>query len=181
MIMEYWKHIELVDINIIISKTKQFIEKHTPYLDKRMFRGPFNSLSTKGFGDFIPELHPALKAHGLYYEDANLYIMWNNQDALPHKDYTGAIARLNIPILNCEGTWTTFYQNLKCRRLMLPNGNPFYMTTNKDYIETTRIEMIKPAICRISEGHSVIMDEKRCPRIMLTLSTVPDVGLLLDN
>jgi len=179
--MQYWKHININNLETIISKTKQFIELQTKHLDKSTFTGPFNALSTAEFKNYMPELLAALKEHGLYYEDANLYVMWNNQDALPHKDYTGAIARLNIPILNCEGTWTTFYENLKSRRLMLPNGNPYYMTVNKDYTEVTRVEMIKPAICRISEGHSVLMDEERCPRIMLTVSTIPDVGLLLDD
>ena len=179
--MQYWKHIELADVETIIAKTRQYIEKHTTHLDKKTFRGPFNALDNSSFKAFMPELVAALREHGLFYEDANVYVMWNNQDALPHKDYTGAIARLNIPILNCEGTWTTFYKNLQTRRLMLPTGNPYYLTTNKDYEEATRVEMLKPAICRISEGHSVIMDEERRPRIMLTVSTIPDCGLLFDD
>ena len=62
----------------------------TKHLDKSTFTGPFNALNTSEFKNYIPELLAALKEHGLYYEDANLYVMWNNQDALPHKDYTGA-------------------------------------------------------------------------------------------
>jgi hypothetical protein len=179
--MEYWKQIELSNIETIIAKTKEYIETKTTHLDKKTFRGPFNALDNHTFKNFMPELIASLREHGLFYEDANVYVMWNNQDALPHKDYTGAIGRLNIPILNCEGTYTTFYENLKTRRLMLPTGNPYYLTTNKDYVEASRVEMLKPAICRISEGHSVIMDEERRPRIMLTISTIPDAGLLLNN
>lgn len=179
--MQYWKQLELSNFDTIVAKTNEFIKTKTSHLDKTTFTGPFTVWDDQAFNKFVPELTLSLREHGLFYEHANLYVMWDNRDALPHKDYTGAIARLNIPILNCQGTYTLFYENLKSRRLVLPNGNPFYVTTNKDYIEVTRIEMLKPAVCRISEGHSVIMDETRRPRIMLTIATVPDTGLLLDN
>jgi hypothetical protein len=107
--------------------------------------------------------------------------MWDNKDCLPHKDYTDSIARVNFPILNCEGTRTVFYDNLKSKRLILPTGAPFYMTMNKDYVEVDSVEVTQATIVRISEGHSVIMNEEKFPRITLTLSFTPDIGLLLDD
>jgi hypothetical protein len=55
------------------------------------------------------------------------------------------------------------------------------MTINKDYEEVGGVEIDRPTIVRISEGHTVVMNDKSFPRITLTVSTIPDVGLLLDD
>jgi hypothetical protein len=107
--------------------------------------------------------------------------MWNNKDSVVHKDYTDSIGRINIPLLNCNGTYTMFYENVKSKRLILPTGAPFYMTTNKDYIEADRVEINEPTIIKVCDAHNVIMNEHSAPRITLTLACTPDAGLLLED
>lgn len=179
--MQYWKRLNIEYEDVIKSKTLDFITHHTEHMDKKKYRGPFITLPTQPYIDFVPEIHLAFNPLGLYFEDANIFLMWNNKDCMPHKDYTDSIARVNLPILNCENTQTVFYKNLKSKRMMLPTGAPFYITMNKDYEEVTRMETNQATIVRISEGHSVIMNETKFPRITLTLSFNPDPGLLLDD
>jgi hypothetical protein len=179
--MSYWKRIELKNIDVIIEKSLEFLKIHTPYMMKESFKGAFISLAPYQFLQKIPEITESLQEHGLFVEDANIYVMWNNKDSVVHKDYTDSIGRINIPLLNCEGTYTTFYENVHSRRLVLPTSAPFYMTTNKDYIEVDRVEIIQPTIIKVCDGHNVIMDETRVPRITLTLTCTPDAGLLLDD
>lgn len=179
--MQYWKHIDIDHYDTIVSKTLDFIKTKTVHMDRKKYRGPFINLPHYDFIKHVPEVNLAFKKYGLFFEDANIFLMWDNRDCVPHKDYTDSIARVNLPILNCEGTKTLFYENLKSKRLILPTGAPFYMTMNKDFRQVDEVEMTQATIVRISEGHSVIMNESNFPRITLTLSFTPDVGLLLDD
>jgi hypothetical protein len=179
--MQYWKHINIDYYDIIVSKTYEFIKCKTDHLDKSKYKGPFINLPHHQFIEYIPEINLAFKPYGLFFEDANIFLMWDNKDCIPHKDYTDSIARINLPILNCEGTKTLFFDNLKSKRLILPTGAPFYMTVNKDYKQVDEVEITQATICRISEGHTVIMNQSNFPRITLTMSFTPDAGLLLDD
>lgn len=180
--MNYWKYIDLdpVLLKIIQEKSMAFLNNNTHHMDKTKFMGPFNNLG-HDFINHVPEVREAFRQHNMFYEDANIFLMWNNKDCVPHKDYTDSIARVNIPLLNCDGTYIVFYENLKAKRLILPTSAPFYATVNNDYKEVARVEFNRPIIARISEGHHVIMDETRVPRITLTMSFNPDPGLLLDD
>jgi hypothetical protein len=179
--MEYWKRIKLSNIDTIISKSLDYVMQNTHHMEKGKFRGPFISISNQEYLKHVPEIHEALREHKLFFEDVNIYMMWQNSDIMPHKDYTAAIGRINIPLLNCSGSHTIFYEGLKAKRLMLPTGNPFYATVNKDYKEVTRVEITEPTIVRVSQGHSVDMNVDLVPRITLTIATVPDAGLLLED
>lgn len=177
----YWKYIDLENLEVIQKKTIEFLHNKTTYLDRSKYRGPFENLKRYNFLNIIPEITESFRKLDLFPDDASLYITFKNSDSVPHKDYTDSIARVNIPILNCEGTFTTFYENIKVQKLILPTGAPYFMTYNNDYYEVDRMPFNQPAIVRISEGHNILMDENRFPRITLTISTTPDAGLLLDD
>jgi hypothetical protein len=177
----FWKRIDLKNLETIRTKTLDFLYKETSLLEKTKFRGPFINLKKFGFLDRIPEIAESFRKLDLFPDDASIYVTYRNKDSAPHKDYTDSIGRVNIPILNFEGSFTTFYANVKARRLVLPTGAPFYLTSNTDYYEVDRMPFDFPAIVRISEGHDIVMDETRVPRVTLTISTTPDAGLLLDD
>lgn len=177
----YWKKIELDNLELIREKTLNFLKIETDHLERAKFKGPFINLKKYKFLEQIPEIGVAFRKLGLFPDDASIYVTYQNKDSFPHKDYTDSIARVNIPILNYEGSFTTFYANVKAQRLVLPTGAPFYMTSNNDYYEVDRMPFEFPAIVRISEGHNIVMDETKTPRVTLTISTTPDAGLLLDD
>jgi len=181
--MQYWKRLDLDNWELIAEKTLDYIKNHTTLLDQSTFKGPFNPFDTAHFISEVPELAQSFAKHGLHYEAANVYVMWANEQSFPHKDYTDSIGRINIPILNCAESSTVFYSNLQGRRVVLPTGAPFYMTMNrKSLIQVGSVEINQPTIVRISEGHDVILPNNMpVPRITLTVSTVPDCGLLLDD
>ena len=113
-----------------------------------------------------------------------VYIMRNNSDIAPHKDSTRSNARINIPILNCNDTWTLFYRgapNIKPAPLVLPNGVVYIGYHNADIEEVDRVCISEPTIIRPQEIHSVIMQEKNSPRITLTVTCNPDPEFLLEQ
>jgi hypothetical protein len=181
--MQYWKRIEMQNWEVIAAKTLDYIKEYTKLLDRTSYKGPFNSFNTLHYLEKVPEIQDACKKYGLHYETANVYVMWSNEHSFPHKDYTDSIARINLPILNCAGSSTVFYKGLKGRRMVLSTGSPFYLTVDRKNIEQVDVvEIDQPTIIRVSEGHDVILPENPIlPRISLTISTAPDVGLLLDD
>jgi hypothetical protein len=181
--MQYWKRIEVDNWELIVQRTIDYIKKHTTLLDRSTYKGPFNSFNTAHYLAEVPEIVDSFKKYGLHYETANVYVMWSNDHSFPHKDYTDSIARINLPILNCEGSSTVFYKDIQGKRMMLPTGAPFYLTMDRKNVEQVdSVEINQPTIIRVCEGHDVIMPENSpVPRITLTVSTAPDCGLLLDD
>jgi hypothetical protein len=95
--MEYWKRIKLSNIDTIISKSLDYVMQNTHHMEKVKFRGPFISISNQEYLKHVPEINEALREHKLFFEDVNIYMMWQNSDIMPHKDYTAAIGRINSP------------------------------------------------------------------------------------
>ena len=180
---EYWKKIEIDNLEVIRKKTLDWLTNETDYLLKSKWKGPFVPLKKHRFLEVVvPEIAESFRKLDLFPDDASIYVTYHNGDSIPHKDYTDSIGRINIPILNYENSFTVFFENLKGKRAILPTGSPFYMTTNRDYYEVTRLPFDSPAIVRISEGHDILMtDFTRVPRVTLTISTTPDAGLLLND
>lgn len=178
--MKYWKYLELDNSEKIHEKTLKYIQEKTDFMDKSKYKGPYITLNFFEYKKTVPELQESFLKYGLYITGIHIFLMWRPGDCIPHKDYTDSIARVNFPILNCQGSKTIFYENLKSKRAMLPTRSPFYITVNKDYKEVDSVEIDRPTIVRISEGHTVKMNSEKFPRITLTVSTIPDVGLLLD-
>ena len=180
--MQYWKRIHLEHFEVIQRKTLELIKSHpSNVLDKRNFRGSFIPIPDTEFMAKVPEINQSFALYGRQCVKSSLYLMWNNSDALPHVDGAESIARVNIPILNCEGTSTVFYENIVTRPLRLPTGVVFEPVINHDYREVTRVEISSPTIIRVREGHSVIMNESQAPRITLTLHVEPDIVDLLED
>ncbi len=178
--MKYWKRIKLEYKKEIRERTLELITRHSKILDPRDFKGSFIPMPPE-FVQHNPYINKAFEPYGRTCIEASVYIMWNNLDAIPHIDYQEAVARVNIPILNCENTSTIFYDNVQTKTLILPTGAPYHAVTNSDYYEVDRVEVNEPTILRISAPHSIVMNEQKAPRLTLTLMLDPDIGELLDN
>lgn len=180
--MEYHKKIDLTNYDTIVEKTLDFLKTKTHHFDRSTFSGPYIPLDSKAYADHVPEMVASLREYGLYIETVSIYLMWKPGDVKPHIDYTGCKGRVNLPILNCAGTLTKFYDNLITRRMKLGTGATYTINVNpEDPILVDQIEMTQTAIVRVSEGHSVQMDAAHFPRITLTISTIPDAGTLLED
>ena len=178
--MKYWKRIQLEHVEIIQKKTLALMAKHSDIMDRTKFKGSFIPFPDQ-YLDHVPEVNQAFAPYGRVCVKAAVYLMWNNRDAMPHVDGEDSIARVNIPLLNCEGTSTVFYENIKTMALKLPTGVVYHPVVNTDYYEVDRVEINSPTILRVTSGHSIIMDEARAPRITLTLMLDPDIHTLLDD
>jgi hypothetical protein len=131
---------------------------------------------------YIPELITAFEGHTVLGTAA--YIMYNHTPGGPHKDATTAWARVNIPILNCEDTVTSFWhadQEEQPERIQQPNGLFFEWYDEGKLTLMATVTIDQPTIIRVREIHSVRLLSERRPRITLTLRLDPDPVHLLEN
>jgi hypothetical protein len=102
-------------------------------------------------------------------------------------------ARLNIPLMNCEGSYTAFYNftpeefnQFKLSSVNRTYGDHVSKGTTKwwDFDDSvakpaTKVELIQPTILRTSYPHSVTCEGKRFPRITMTISFKEDLSKYL--
>lgn len=180
--MQYWKRININDLEIIQRKTLEYIKNNR---DKFAANTPFNPIDFKSFIPAVPEFLTAFSEHGLTPTKVAMYIMFSNPDGAAHRDYLTDKARINIPILNCENSWTNFYKLInpesKPKISINAKGQPYQSYDPADIVLEDRVQIIQPTIIRPMEIHSIEMDETRVPRITLTVCTNPMPEFLLED
>lgn len=168
--MEYWRYIPIKDLDIIKAKTIDYLNKNPHTVTTT-----FNILPFKQYTAAVPEILTAIEGHEP--RQISVYFMQDNRQGAAHIDSFSEPFRINIPIANCKGTWTCFYQlkdNIKHGvRKRLPNGE-FYDHYPEEHIElVSKVEINTATIIRTSAIHSITMDEARSPRITLTMTMRP--------
>jgi hypothetical protein len=180
--MIYYKEIDIIDYDTIVSKSLAFTKQN-----EKIFNRTLNaSLYWFNFYEYskaVPEVVESFGKLGLKCIDACVYVMYNPAHTSLHKDHTTRLARINLPLLNCENTYTNFYSNVIFEAWMNPDTrNISYPAVNTDYVLETRVEMKKTTVVRISEAHKVDMPAGNpVPRITLSLQFDKDPVFLLDN
>lgn len=179
--MKYWTRLKLNNLEIIQKKSLDFIKK---YKDTLAYTS-FNPLDFETFSQEVPELAESLKEHGLTLTKVNTYIMFDNSGGAAHRDFITDSVRINIPVLNCENTWTNFYQlkdpSMKSTVTINPKGQPYRVYNPDDLILVDRVQITEPTAIRPLEIHSIEMDEAKAPRITLTVCTDPVPEFLFNE
>jgi hypothetical protein len=187
--MKYWKHINAGNFKLYGSRFYDYYLNNLHYFYHA--NDFWHALEPEFIEDVllkIPEMKDGLKEFGEINEITLLNITESCQTTL-HIDHTigpnrGVLARLNIPILNCEGSLTCFY-NLPPQILNdyteANDGAKFWSEHYRNTIPSvTRVELIQPTILRVSEPHTVFTESKNYPRICITVSFKEDVVKFLD-
>ena len=178
--MKYWKRIQLEHVETIQHKTLQFLSNNRDKL-----KSTYCPLNFVDYCKAVPEILTAFAMHNIKPIAVAVYIMRDNNDIKPHKDRTFSVARVNIPILNCEGTWTLFHRSIidtvNKTPSILPSGVSYQLCDPAHLEEVDRVSITEPTIIRPQEIHSVIMKEENSPRITLTVTCNPDPKFMLEH
>jgi hypothetical protein len=177
--MKYWKRIKMKDLETIQRKSFEYIKNNKDTFGAT----PFNPLDFKSFVEAVPELMTAFEEYDITPVHVSAYIMCSNSDGDAHRDYVTDSARINIPIINCENSWTNFYKlvvpGTRAKVTVSPNGQPYLSYSPEDIVLEDRVQITEPTIIRPLEIHSIEMDDTRVPRITLTICTRPVPEFLL--
>ena len=107
-----------------------------------------------------------------------MYITYTQEQSKVHIDYINPNwnqCRLNVPILNTEGSITEFYTGGNYEKIIQNNGLSYLESIDDSAIKVDEIELIKPTILRIQSPHRVNTNTTTVPRICLTIFTSKDM------
>ncbi len=156
------------------------------------FYHPIKPHFRKKIFDMIPELAEGIANFGPVKEFSVLVL--NGDTSTLHVDHNhgynrGVQARLNMPLLNCKGSYTAFFEmddetfsNHSVDFFGRNYGGLCWTPQVRESLKpTTEVELIQPTILRTSAPHTVFCRTCEFPRISLTISFQEDVVKYLDD
>ena len=170
---KYWHTVTAKNLTDIQKKTLQYI-KNT----KERYTSRYHIFPWQEFTETVPEILTVFDHLNLSVIMIAGYFMKDPTDGRPHRDTTVIPIRANLPILNTENTYTTFWEPKQGvvydGAVQLPNGLKYYPYRYEDIDEQTQCEISVPTLIRPMEIHSVEFDVTNpTPRITLTLTLDP--------
>jgi len=179
--MRYYNKIDLDNIDIIIEKSLNYVKLQTDvYLRKK--DASFYWLNASELLEACPEINQSFSKFGLTCNYAAVYITYKKSDATIHVDDYYHKARINIPLLNCKGSFTNFYSNVKFEKVINEFTKcPYLRVVNDDYKLEDRVEIDQATVILTSEAHMVDMNIAESPRIALTLGFDKDPAFLIPQ
>lgn len=163
--MTPYKYVDIPGFELITPKLESFI-RDIGLLDKGTF---FNPVGAARVYDAIPELKGVMSMLSIddFVSMAVIRVLpssvapnFPHADIMPDPDLR---IGLNWPVLNCEETYTTFYEKkpgAQPDRVTLPNGLPYERYGYDMVNETHRIKINRPVAIRVDVLHAVVNDTK---------------------
>jgi hypothetical protein len=184
--MKYYKKIELENLEVIQKKVLYFIKLKHPTIYFRKFESSWNHLEVPDLLKACPELVESFAKLNLTCTFASTHVMYSNLHASIHTDITPWKARINIPILNCNRTFTKFYSGEKVVKEIktMANNKTFTVDTIINPLECVEVdayELTQPLVLRTHVPHKVFMNEDSKPRIALSIGCNIDPIYMLDE
>ncbi len=173
--MRYYRYIEDLEYNTTRLEVIEYIKIH---------KGKINSFWTnidfQDFCKFVPSILTVFNPLNLTVK--RVAFTAAVKDIGIHRDKSESVARINLPIINCEHSITKFWKTeTEPTLLHLPNGVPYLFLDEKDCTLVDSICLNKPAVLRIAEPHSIHVQIDKIPRISLTVEFHENIEHLLND
>lgn len=196
--MRYWKRVDLGDFTTYRHDMLKYFASHPTHFWRpsvKTGQAPpreafFNGLHPQHlnhFLDHVPTFTSACERFGpikkvifvtVYADTVSLHIDHTTQSN------EGVKARINIPLLNCEGSLTAFYEfneeDFKQHSTNLAGVKVWPWEWRRTHTPVTSVELTEPTILRTSAPHTVFTDNCQYPRIALSVAFDDDVVRYLD-
>lgn len=183
--MKYYQKIDIPNWRGVAVKIYKHICDHTDLVKTGAF---WNILSRDQHTYCYQQLDPVFDRLGFNLLRISFLVLRDEQSTI-HQDrdhfpgFPERVARINIPVLNCEHSETRFYSAIRWNPMVktLPNGITYtYHAASNVQVEDTVI-LDQPTVIRVRELHSVVNNAKMYPRISLTCAVDPDPVYLLEE
>ena len=179
--MLYYKKIDISYYDEIVNHSLNYVKQIPEIFYRQRAAASFYELNLTNFLKQVPEIEKSFKELELTCIRAAVYVMYKAEHTSIHKDTLRPLARINIPLLNCNNTYTEFYKNAITTEWRNPDsGIISYPVSNNDCELANRVELTQATVLRVSEAHKVHIDETVVPRIALTLGFYPNPIFLLN-
>ena len=187
--MKYWQTVDAGDFEkYSIEFLKYF------YLNKNHFDiiNPFwNAFKPQYYEKYVNDNSDFREGIGKFgpINEIALLVLTSDSSTL-HEDHRSGLnkyvkARLNIPVMNCEGSYTSFFElteeqnNMAIWNAGMTKYWPHSIRNTVKPVST--VELIQPTILRTSSPHTVFCTVCKFPRISMTISFKNDLVEVLDK
>ncbi len=180
--LTYYKILELENYDTIINKSLAYVKTIDIAYNRKLAQASWYNLSVRELTVACPELSFALSKHDLKIHMAAVYVMYDPRHTSIHIDQYKAQARLNLPLLNCDNTYTNFYESDGeiVKWINPDSGVISYNTTGQPRL-VDRVEIKQATVIRTKVLHSVDLPiGNPVPRITLTLGLSKDPVYMLE-
>jgi hypothetical protein len=180
--MQYYKELDIDHFDTIVEKSLEFIKSKSKIYERQL-DGSWYNINISELLESVPEISLAFNKFNLVPVMAASYVMYDRRHTAIHVDAYPSLTRINIPLLNCSGTYTTFYKNSQVKEFINPRTKIVsYRNVNTDVELADRVELKKATVLRTNQAHSVDLPiTNPVPRITLTLGFDRDPVFLLDD
>lgn len=138
----------------------------------------WNYLPMSRFFEVADKTVSAFAAAGFTIESASI-VQIKGRGLIHVDDVSDIEARINIPLLNCDQSFTTFYETTDKTPVTYQTHVKFYVPDETKCRMVDAVVLSQPTVLRVSEPHRVIC-RTTAPRCSLTLRVSPDPVYLLQ-
>jgi hypothetical protein len=169
--MDNWQELTSIILNYTLT-------------NKRLYNREDNLSLVPIPNDFFKTIKPLIDQltarYNIHCVNAYLYIMKISEDGSLHNDNSRISTRINLPILNCENTFTEFYHVDKWK--YFKNTKYIIKLPDQDAELTLlgKLELKQPTVISVNTFHRIVMNDSISPRISLSLLFDKDVNFLLE-
>jgi hypothetical protein len=178
-----FKHIELPGWEKVAEAVLEWTNKNTDFCTNKKYRG-WVSIDTRRLINEVPEINELFESAGFKITNISFFLRNDTVISPPHSHVNDNLARINIPILNCKGTFTKFYESLEYQKIIYnKQGAPLSQLSSLENIkEIASCEISVPTVLSVNTLHSVIIPPgSMLPRITISVKVSPDPIYLLVN
>jgi hypothetical protein len=180
--MKYYTELDIDYFDVIVKKSLDFVKNKSEIYERRS-NASWYDIKISELLEVVPEISLAFSKFNLTPVMAAIYVMYDRRHTAIHRDAYPSLARINIPLLNCAGTYTNFYKNDIVKEFINPQTRvKSYRNVNANIQLVDRIELKKATVLRTNEPHTVELPMKNpVPRITLTIGFNRDPVFLLED
>jgi hypothetical protein len=184
--MQYYKKIEIDYFDEIVFDTLKYLKEQKLDIYNKTIQATYYVLDLNEFKKHCPKLDLGFERYDLICNYAVAFVMHKTSDVKIHIDnykYKNVNARINIPILNTQNTFTRFYTGGIFASVTNPltNITALRLTDFNGLKLVDKVEIDKPTVMRVNEPHDILKLNSEIPRITLTLGFDKDPVFLLED
>jgi hypothetical protein len=176
-----FKHIELLGWEQVAESVLEWTIKNTDFCTNKKYRG-WTEIHTQKLIREVPNINKLFKSAGFNIVNISYFLRNDYTFSPPHTHVNDDLARINIPILNCKGTFTKFYESSQDQKILYnEQGLPLsQLSSLKNVKEIASCEISGPTVLSVETLHTVVIPpESALPRIMISVKVDPDPVYLL--
>lgn len=169
---------EIKNWEIISEIVANKLEIHYPEIYKRSTNHSLIYLPIDIVQSIMPKLSHIFLPLNINIKNIALFVMYSDEHGILHSDNVVENYRINIPVINCEGSKTEYYEVSDS----IYYQNSFYkikLPAPESKIKfLDQFELTCPTVMSVNNFHKILLG-KNVPRISLTISFYEDISFLL--